>query len=944
MIELTLLGKVEVRGAGGPDGGALPRSPKRLALLAYLAVEGVGTYQRRDTLVALLWPEMDQGRARSALRSLLRLLRRDLGEGVLVNRGQEEVGLDPERITCDAGRFESALEAGERRAALEAFGGDLLPGFFLDGAADFERWLEDARASLRSRAVEAAWALAAEAEVRGNALEAARLARRAVALSPFDEVASVRLMELLARLRDRTGALAEYRRLERHLAEEFGLEPSPETVALAEGLEAGVGVLAGAVVSTGVGVPVSAVPGGAPDAGTGSSVTSEVEAPATAPPRVGPPSGPPAASSPDLPPAAPPRGRRRTRWTPAGLAAIALAGLLALPWIRGRLGSEGGAAVPPPDLDARAVAILPFMVDGGAQHAYLGEGIVDLLAVMLDVPGEVRAVDPRTSIALAAGPADPVPARGRRVAQRAGASSFITGRIDAVNDELRIVAEWSDLGGLPMADAVVEAPAGALGAAVDLLARRLLEARYDEPGTVVRRAAASTSGSLPALRAFLDGEREYRAARYGRASEAFRRALDLDPTFALAHLRRAQAQEWVDDVPAIQASLDSAWVHRDRLPHRVRFLVDARRAYWIQDYTGALSAYGDLLARYPEDVEGLYGKGDLIFHDGPSLGIPMTVSRREFERILRLDPGHREARLHLARVALAERRWSEAAALADPLATGPNIQHAEARAILMIVRGVTPAGLDSLEAMTGMEGLNRGTIVLRTVEFAQGREGSLPLIGLALEMPSPTNRAAVRLLETQVLLNRGDSVGAARALGDAIREDPRLGWSARAALAFAGPPDGEPVHPDTIRAIEAAAPPDSVLPGEGELATAERLRRMTHQTFLLGLLAAEAGDAARAGGLADELPAGEGGYATMVRAWVAHRAGDTRGAATVVREARYLERSLGLLAYLRGEIHRAAGEDDEAPRWYASAMQDLALGLVYHAVGQRRIAAMGGGG
>jgi hypothetical protein len=64
----------------------------------------------------------------------------------------------------------------------------------------------------------------------------------------------------------------------------------------------------------------------------------------------------------------------------------------------------------------------------------------------------------------------------------------------------------------------------------------------------------------------------------------------------------------------------------------------------------------------------------------------------------------------------------------------------------------------------------------------------------------------------------------------------------------------------------------------------------------------------------------------------------------VVREARYLERSLGLLAYLRGEIHRAAGEDDEAPRWYASAMQDLALGLVYHAVGQRRIAAMGGGG
>src|SRR5215207_4843169 len=51
---------------------------KRLALLCYLATEG-GRHPRRE-LAELLWPESEERRARTDLRSALAKLRKTLGE------------------------------------------------------------------------------------------------------------------------------------------------------------------------------------------------------------------------------------------------------------------------------------------------------------------------------------------------------------------------------------------------------------------------------------------------------------------------------------------------------------------------------------------------------------------------------------------------------------------------------------------------------------------------------------------------------------------------------------------------------------------------------------------------------------------------------------------------------------------------------------------------
>ena len=165
--------------------------PKRAALLAYLAVAEPSGLQRRDTLLAVLWPELDQAKARAALNQALYALRQIVGERAIVSRGEGEVGLDWELVRCDAVEVRDALTAGRSDDALALYRGPLLAGFHVSGTLEFERWLEVARARLHEQVSEAAWSLA---EVETDPTRAARLARQAAGFSPEDETIARRLM------------------------------------------------------------------------------------------------------------------------------------------------------------------------------------------------------------------------------------------------------------------------------------------------------------------------------------------------------------------------------------------------------------------------------------------------------------------------------------------------------------------------------------------------------------------------------------------------------------------------------------------------------------------------------------------------------------------------------------------------------------------------------
>ena len=76
---------------------------------------------------------------------------------------------------------------------------------------------------------------------RGATTEAADALRRLVEHDPVDEEASRALIESALRRGERAEALREYRRLERALEDELGVEPGPETAALYKQVRRGAG-------------------------------------------------------------------------------------------------------------------------------------------------------------------------------------------------------------------------------------------------------------------------------------------------------------------------------------------------------------------------------------------------------------------------------------------------------------------------------------------------------------------------------------------------------------------------------------------------------------------------------------------------------------------------------------------------------------------------------
>ena len=235
MIKLHTFGRLTLTGSEGHEISSVLAQPKRVAVLTYLALATPRGLHRRDTLLGLFWPDLDQEHARGALSQALSFMRRSLGD-VIETRGDDEVGLRAEDFWCDALDFEASLDAGQLSEALELYQGDLLTGFFIDDAPEFEHWLDRERARLRRRAAVAAWALSDESEAEGNGPDAERWARRATALAPDDESNLRRLIALLDRVGDRAQAVVAYEAFAQHLMEEYELEPSPETRELIEGI------------------------------------------------------------------------------------------------------------------------------------------------------------------------------------------------------------------------------------------------------------------------------------------------------------------------------------------------------------------------------------------------------------------------------------------------------------------------------------------------------------------------------------------------------------------------------------------------------------------------------------------------------------------------------------------------------------------------------------
>jgi DNA-binding SARP family transcriptional activator len=235
MLYLRALGTPSLEVGGSPARGAGGQR-KPLALLSLLAVAGERGLSR-DRLVSYLWPEGAADRASHRLTQLLYSIRRDLRADALFH-GTADLRLNQELLDSDIARFAGALAHGDYVAAVAAYGGPFLDGFFLDDAPEFERWVEVERTRLARRQAESLEALALAAERAGDASAAAEWWRRRVDSEPSNGRVVVRCMDALAALGEAAEALRLARAHEVLMREEFEAPADPEVIAAVHRLRA----------------------------------------------------------------------------------------------------------------------------------------------------------------------------------------------------------------------------------------------------------------------------------------------------------------------------------------------------------------------------------------------------------------------------------------------------------------------------------------------------------------------------------------------------------------------------------------------------------------------------------------------------------------------------------------------------------------------------------
>jgi DNA-binding SARP family transcriptional activator/TolB-like protein len=617
VLRIKTLGALAVTRGGTSVPGAASQ-PRRLALLALLARAGdpgVG----RDRLISVLWPDIDEERARRNLTHALYALRRDLGDEDAI-QGAKDLRLDAERIGLDVREFTDALAQGRLAHAVSLYGGPFLEGFHLAGVPEFERWVEDERQELHHQFAHTLETLARRST---DAREAADWWRRLAGVDPLNARYSLGLMEALAASGDVAGALRHARIHEVLFAEQLELPPDPEVLALAKKLREAREAPVSTVVTPLPGAPVEAgaIEPTPPEPSPAAQTTELVETP------IG------VAEGPERSATVPITSRMSPLTARSRSAAVAVAVLVVAAAAVARVGPSSSAvdnARERRDDPSRAVLAVGRIADRrGGNAEDLAGSLADMLATNLARAPGMRVVSTARmyEVARQYGGSDTSAASLLDAARRAGATELVDGALFALADGMlrldvrrvgirsgELLAVFSVHGRDPFA----LADSGTARLLASLGAR-------SQPGSI----AAVTTSSLAAYRLYEHGLRAYSRDNRPEAAGLFAAAMAEDSTFALATYYYA-------------LSVDASWSEAARMMERaVRLSARASererlmiRSGWAAMMTDpSLAAIADTLVRlYPDEVDG-------YLFTGLSLGMSGRVADAvaPLERVVSMD-------------------------------------------------------------------------------------------------------------------------------------------------------------------------------------------------------------------------------------------------------------------------------------------------------------------
>jgi tRNA A-37 threonylcarbamoyl transferase component Bud32/tetratricopeptide (TPR) repeat protein len=393
----------------------------------------------------------------------------------------------------------------------------------------------------------------------------------------------------------------------------------------------------------------------------------------------------------------------RTRAVPRQLRVIAavLLGTVALGVGAVMLHSSAAPAVMP---SASSIAVLPFVAPGyDTALARLGRDLAVTVSATLDGVGGIKTAD-RLVLANATERQSASPPEGAALARRLGATSFVRGTLVRARDAIRVDAGLYSTNGLaPLAEAITTTGhRDSLGALTDSLTWALLRTIWQKGDAPSPSLAAVTTKSLPALRSFLQGERDLVAGDWDGAALAYNSAIVADSAFALPYFGYALAHSWGTDEPVTSEALEALKRHLHSLPDRERSLAEG---FLLTDRAPRvkIEGYRRVVQRYPQYWPGWFLYADILFHQGPLTGHDWTESLDAFRRVVALNPKLVPAWEHIGDLTTGRDRAEASRALANLYALGyPPPGHPGFERFVRLVDavdsagGVIPPSLDTL--------------------------------------------------------------------------------------------------------------------------------------------------------------------------------------------------------------------------------------------------------
>jgi tetratricopeptide (TPR) repeat protein len=415
----------------------------------------------------------------------------------------------------------------------------------------------------------------------------------------------------------------------------------------------------------------------------------------------------------------------------------------------------------PPEAGASAaadgIAVVPFDVRGSDLDIWR-EGMMDLLTNNLDGVGGYRTIDARTVMSRwknAVGDEEaPDLQTALRAAGATGARYALLGSVVGLGENVRLVANLYDLDtGSEVAQGTAEGPNAEVLTLADDLAvetmRALLQA-VGRSGAGDLTAENMTTHSLPALAAFLEGERHYRKGMFAEAVQSFERAVAADTAFAIALIRLSEAYGWLEDESSEQMMEygEKAMAYEDRLSPRYQFMLEAWNALNHLEPTG-IPILKEAVQKYPDDPETWFLLAETIIHVGDGTYGTDEETIRAIDRAVNLDPDFAPYYLHVAdfKVITGDREGAQEAIRKYESLTGHRrgLEHVEyAIPIFLGDSEEAAAAIESLmEEDARISGLLDGTYTQRMDAWDRAA-----LLEDAIEASQGINRDAFRLYKT----------------------------------------------------------------------------------------------------------------------------------------------------------------------------------------------------